>query len=188
MQKLLSLGAATLALLALPLAANATVFQFNASLTGTQQVPSNAATGTGLGTLYYNDFNTVSTADDSYSFLFGASGLTGVATGFHIHAPAPAGANSGVVVNLAPFIIVNAGGSAVAYGNAVPTPSASFLTNLQASLAYVNIHTAAFGGGEIRGQLLPVAAVPEPSSYAMLAAGLGLIGFVARRRSANKAG
>jgi len=29
---------------------------------------------------------------------------------------------------------------------------------------------------------LPVAAVPEPETYAMLLGGLGLMGFIARRR------
>ncbi len=35
------------------------------------------------------------------------------------------------------------------------------------------------------GQLLVMAAVPEPESYAMMLAGLGMIGFAARRRSAQ---
>lgn len=36
------------------------------------------------------------------------------------------------------------------------------------------------------GSLTPLAAVPEPESYAMLLAGLGLIGAIARRRSLSK--
>jgi hypothetical protein len=36
--------------------------------------------------------------------------------------------------------------------------------------------------GEIRGQLIPVTAIPEPGTYLMLLAGLGLLGFIARRR------
>jgi len=35
-----------------------------------------------------------------------------------------------------------------------------------------------------RGYASPVAAVPEPETYAMLLAGLGLMGFIARRRKA----
>jgi hypothetical protein len=35
------------------------------------------------------------------------------------------------------------------------------------------------------GQLLVMAAVPEPESYAMMLAGLGMIGFAARRRNAQ---
>ena len=62
----------------------------------------------------------------------------------------------------------------------------SFLDMLQGRLAYVNVHTIAFPGGEVRGQLIQVAAiaaVPEPESYAMMLAGLGLIGWVGLRRS-----
>jgi hypothetical protein len=36
--------------------------------------------------------------------------------------------------------------------------------------------------GSLMGQHLPVAAVPEPQTYAMLLGGLGLMGFMARRR------
>ena len=184
MQMLFSVAATAAALLVLPLAAQATVYQFNANLTGTQQVPTNSAAGTGVATLFYNDFGTLSTADDTFNFSMSAFGLTGTATGFHIHAAAPAGANSGVVVNLAaaPFLSLNGGGTLLVGGNNVSVTNTSLLGNLQSGLAYVNIHTAAFGGGEIRGQLIQVATVPEPSTYAMLAAGLGLVGFVARRR------
>lgn len=46
---------------------------------------------------------------------------------------------------------------------------------------YFDIHTEAFPGSAIRGQL--VAAVPEPEAYALMLAGLGLVGWAARRRS-----
>lgn len=61
-------------------------------------------------------------------------------------------------------------------------PAMSFLDLLQSGLAYVNVHTALDPGGAVRGQLLPVAVVPEPEGYAMLLAGLGIVGLIARRR------
>lgn len=189
MHKLFSIAATAAALLALPLAAHATVYQFNASLAGSNESTPNAAVGTGVATLFYNDFNTLATADDTYNFALSAFNLTGTATGYHIHAAAPAGANAGVVVNLAlpPFLGFISGGSLLVGGNGVAAPNASFLSNLQASLAYVNVHTAAFGNGEIRGQLIQVAVVPEPSTYAMLGAGLLMIGAIARRRAKKAA-
>jgi hypothetical protein len=44
------------------------------------------------------------------------------------------------------------------------------------------------GGGSYGSDLtIAVAAVPEPATYAMLAAGLGLMGFGARRKQAKQA-
>ena len=115
----------TSALLALPLSAQAITFQFNASLNGASEVLPSGATGTGLATLFYNDNNSVLTTDDSFSLTLGAFGLSGIATGMHIHAPAPVGVNGPVVVNLAnsPFSVLNSGGTLLIGGtNVFETP------------------------------------------------------------------
>jgi len=49
----------------------------------------------------------------------------------------------------------------------------------QALPLYFDIHTEAFPGSAIRGQI--VAAVPEPETYAMMLVGLGLVGWQMRR-------
>ena len=177
--RLLAIGA-----IAAPLAAQAVTFQFTANLNGVQEVPVSASVATGLAVLAYNDNNTPLTGDDSYGFSLSVFGLSGVATGMHIHAPAPVGINAGVIVPLtAPtFLVSNSGGSLLIGAAGVAPPTTSFLSQLQSGLAYVNIHTAAKPGGEIRGQLFPVAVVPEPETYAMLLAGLGLIGWIGARR------
>jgi hypothetical protein len=55
------------------------------------------------------------------------------------------------------------------------------LDNILSGHSYINFHTVQFGGGEIRGQIL---SVPEPSTLALLGAGIaGLLGTALRRRS-----
>jgi hypothetical protein len=59
----------------------------------------------------------------------------------------------------------------------------ALVAGLNSGTAYTNIHSADFPMGEIRG-FLHAAPIPEPETYAMLLAGLGLIGAIARRRRA----
>jgi CHRD domain/PEP-CTERM motif len=116
----------------------------------------------------------------------------------HIHAPAPPGTNASVRwgffgtpfnetnpndFSLVPFS-TGVGGTFsgkwdVNEGNTTPTSGPVNLTNqlpdILAGLSYINFHTTQFGGGEIRGQILPV---PEPSSFALLGIGLLAVGCV----------
>lgn len=209
MHKLLARTLISLAL-ASPLASQAVVYQFNATLTGANEIgtPSNA-TATGIATLSYDTFGTASLADDKYSFSMSVFGLTGgavagtAATAYHIHGAATTTENGPVRVGLdaSPFLSLNSGSTLLVGGSGVSAPvlipataattinaghpAMSFLDMLQSGLAYVNVHTALNPSGAVRGQLVQVAAVPEPQTYAMLLAGLGLVGsLVARRRRA----
>lgn len=58
------------------------------------------------------------------------------------------------------------------------------LSNLLTGHAYINFHTVQFGGGEIRGM---ITAIPEAHEYALMLAGLVLLGFAAFRRNAAAA-
>lgn len=73
------------------------------------------------------------------------AGLTGPATAAHFHGPALPGANAGVVLPLPSATSSPAQGAA-----SLTEPQ---VTDLLAGRWYVNVHTAAFPGGEIRGQL-----------------------------------
>lgn len=74
------------------------------------------------------------------------SGLSGPATAAHIHGPADPGANAGIVVPFTGNLASPIKGSA--------TVTDAQIAQLEAGKWYVNIHTEANKGGEIRGQLV----------------------------------
>jgi hypothetical protein len=94
--------------------------------------------GTGTGEFSY-DPETM-----EFSWIVEYEGLSGPAVAAHIHGPADPGANAGVAV---PF----ANAATPITGTA--TLSEEQAAELAAGRYYVNIHTAANPGGEIRGQI-----------------------------------
>ena len=119
-------------------AAQAETMKMKATLSGAAEVPPNTSKGTGQATLDYD------TATKKLTWNITYSGLTGPATAGHVHGPAAAGANAGVVI---PF----AKADSPITGSATLTDAQA--TELLAGRLYINIHTAAHPGGEIRGQI-----------------------------------
>jgi hypothetical protein len=115
--------------------------KYKATLDAKSEVPPNASTATGTADIDYDP------ATKKLSWKVTYSGLTGPATAAHFHGPAEAGKNAGVAV-----AIPNAGKSP-AEGSATLTDAQA--ADLTAGKYYVNIHTQANPGGEIRGQVLP---------------------------------
>ncbi|MBG9387019.1 CHRD domain-containing protein [Caenimonas aquaedulcis] len=113
---------------------------YKATLSGAQEVPANDSKGTGTAELR------VDTKNNEMTWKVSFSGLSGPATAGHIHGPAPAGRNAGVLV---PFAGVPNATSAEGKTSLTPAQMAE----LAAGNWYVNIHTAKHPGGEIRGQL-----------------------------------
>lgn len=114
----------------------------------------------------------------------GALGLSGSVSAAHIH-KAPVGVTGPIIQHLNAangFFVFPLPGGVLIGGGSIPAPSATFLGTLKAGQGYANVHSAAFPGGEIRGQLIQASTLPEPSTYALLLAGIGALGFVARRR------
>ncbi|HLO53704.1 MAG TPA: CHRD domain-containing protein [Saprospiraceae bacterium] len=110
---------------------------YNATLKGTSEVPTNASAAIGLATLTYNPNTKLFTIVVTHDLV--------AVTGGHIHKGA-AGINGEVVF---PFLTTT---SPITYTSVALT--ASQLSDLNAGLYYVNLHTASFPDGEIRGQIL----------------------------------
>ena len=113
--------------------------KMKATLDGKSEVPANASAATGTADI---DFDA---ATKKLTWKLTYSGLSGPATAAHFHGPAEAGKNAGVAV-----AIPNAGTSP-AEGSATLTDAQA--ADLMAGKYYVNVHTAANPGGEIRGQV-----------------------------------
>jgi hypothetical protein len=116
---------------------NANAMSMVVDLSAAQEVPPNASPATGRATVTLDRSTRMLTWSVAYN------GLTGPATAAHIHNGA-AGTNGPVVV---PFAVTPS-----------PITGSTTLTDAQvqqlaAGTWYVNIHTAANPGGEIRGQL-----------------------------------
>jgi hypothetical protein len=166
--------------------------QFSATLTGAQQVPPVVTPGSGLATLSLTG-GSLLTVNVTFANL--SSGTLFA----HIHAPAPLGQNAPVAVPFAGFPVgVTAGtynavlnldlGSTyeptflTANGGSVAAARTSLVSAMTGGLAYVNVHTATFPNGEVRGQIGQASVVPEPGTYVLLATGLAGLGMIARRR------
>jgi hypothetical protein len=111
---------------------------FVAAIDGASEVPPNPSAGQGSAVLTIDAAGTA-----SIRAPFG--GLASAVLAAHIH-NAPPGVNGPIVVPLTQV------GSEF---QATFVPTAGDLAQLRAGTWYVNIHTAAFPGGEIRGQLRP---------------------------------
>jgi hypothetical protein len=113
--------------------------KMKATLDSKSEVPTNASAGKGTADIDYDP------ATKKLSWKLTYSGLSGPATAAHFHGPAEPGKNAGVAV-------------AIPNATASPAEGSATLTDAQAAdlmsgKYYVNVHTAANPGGEIRGQV-----------------------------------
>ena len=70
-----------------------------------------------------------------------------------------------------------------AYGGTPEGARSALVDAINASQAYLNIHTVQYPQGEIRGFMV-AAPIPEPATWGMLGLGLASLGMMARRRRA----
>src|SRR6202142_2132357 len=113
--------------------------KMKAALDGKSEVPPNASAGTGTADIDYD------AATKKLSWKLTYSGLSGPASAAHFHGPPEAGKNAGVAV------AIPGATSSPAEGSAVLTDAQA--ADLVSGKYYINIHTAANPGGEIRGMV-----------------------------------
>lgn len=119
--------------------ASAATQKFHATLTAGAEVPPVKSTGSGEATA------TLDTATHELTYDVTFKGFGSEVTAAHIHGPAEAGKNAGVVVPL------GTSPKSPLHGTAKLTPEQE--QQLTAGLLYVNVHSKNNPGGAIRGQL-----------------------------------
>jgi len=108
------------------------------NLTGASEVPAVTSPGKGTADVSFDTVTKVLTWKVNYS------GLTGPVTMAHFHGPAEAGKNAPVAI---PFKDAASGAESRA------TLTDAQAADLMAGKMYINVHTDANKGGEIRGQV-----------------------------------
>jgi hypothetical protein len=147
-------------------ASHAAVYSLSGSMDPAQALTNPANTGGGSGTIV-GDYDET-TRLLNYTLTW--AGLTTSITNMHFH-NAPVGVSGGVDLGIpAPWTSPYVGSATLDAGQE---------TNLLAGDWYANVHTADFGGGEIRGQV-GVSRVPEPS-VALLGT-VALVSLALRRK------
>lgn len=127
------------ACVALATPAAAEMLTMKVPLSGANEVPANTTAGKGEADVTFD------TTTRKLAWKVSYSGLTGPATMAHFHGPAEPGKNAPIVV---PIPHPNVSGTE---GSATLTEAQA--ADLLAGRYYVNVHTAAHPGGEIRGQV-----------------------------------
>jgi hypothetical protein len=193
MKLLTPLVAAALLAVAAPVQAVPVVF--NTSLLGSTEEPPTGSPGTGTGRVTLDEDAGTFRVETSFA------GLLAPTTAAHIHCcTAAAGSgNAGVATQVPVFIDFPLGVTSGSYDHTfglldpasynpdfvtanvtVAGAAAAFVAGIEGGMAYLNIHSAEFPRGEIRGFL--AAPIPEPGTITLMLGGLAALALAARRR------
>ena len=172
------LAAAVLAVLALApaaVSAQSMTSQWSAALTGAQEVPANASTANGTFSA------TIDEAAGTITWSLSVPSITN-ATAAHLHTGGT-GVNGPIALNLfaapsgSPAASVNVSGTSKASDLVGPLAGNfnEFVRAVKGGTIYVNVHTTALPGGEIRAQVAAGQAVPTASPAAPKTGNAGLV-------------
>jgi hypothetical protein len=161
-------------------AAQAAIVSYTADLSGPNESPPNASPGVGSAQV---DIDAVA---QTMRVRVTFSGLLGTTTASHIHSPTlvaltgtagvatttptfagfPLGVTSGSYDNTLDMTLASSYNPAfvTANGGTAATAEAALFSSIASGNAYLNIHSNVFGGGEIRGFLVPLQATPTDRS------------------------
>jgi hypothetical protein len=136
---------------------------YAAELRGSKETPPNSSTAFGSALVTFDPVN------NTIAWEVNDSGIGANATASHIHRGA-AGSAGPVIINFATGPTQLTNGRTSGSGPIAGQQSSSFLASDLTALAtastangyYVNLHSTAFGAGEIRGQLVPAQEVDIP--------------------------
>jgi hypothetical protein len=189
-RKLSRLGIAVALLAAVP--AGAQITTYAAVLNGANENPPSGSTGTGVFSASYNAATHLLTLTETFSGLIGNTTIShihcctlppnnvGVSTPLPSFPGFPAGVKAGTYTNSFDLSLAGSFNPAfVAAAGGLDAARNALLAGMTNGTAYINIHSTRNPGGEIRGF---ITATPEPSTYALMATGLGAVGMIGWRK------
>ena len=159
---------------------------YDVVLNGLNEAPPNASPGTGVGTV------TIDAVAHTMEVNFSWTGLIGTTSACHIHAPTavpltgtagvatttpsfaafPNGVTSGEYLNNLDLTLASSYNPSYVTANGGTTASAeaALFAAIGAGRAYLNLHSTAFPGGEIRGFLIPAPVPAESATWSRIKA------------------
>lgn len=179
-------------------AALAETTSYRSTMSGPSEEPPNASPGYGVAEIIIDDVAHTMRLMIPFNDLLGATtvahihcctaspllGTAGPATTIPSLPGFPLGVSSGTydfTLDLTDptsystaFLTANGGNAAAA--------EAAFIAGIEGNQSYLNIHTNLYPNGEIRGFLVPIAVIPEPSQWMMMSLGVLALGVAVRRR------
>ena len=131
---------------ALVISAHAQLVEFRATINAAQEVPTSSAAATGAAIMIYD------VAANTFDLIIRISDFPNPLAASHLHEGA-VGANGAVATNLGGEAVYTRSGNTLTATFRGVTHGGTKLTLLQNG-AYLNFHSGAFPGGEVRGQLI----------------------------------